>query len=55
MVDLSAYAGEEVDIIFNTYASAPGKAGGHAQRSRGLGRAGDCRPLAARSPPLGER
>jgi hypothetical protein len=23
MVDLSAYAGEEVDVIFNTYASAP--------------------------------
>ena len=52
MVDLSAYAGEEVDVIFNTYASAPGKAGGHAQRSRGLGRARDCRSL-ARSPPLG--
>jgi len=27
MVDLSAYAGEEVDIIFNTYASPPGKVG----------------------------
>jgi hypothetical protein len=25
MIDLSAYAGEEVDIIFNTYGSAPGK------------------------------
>lgn len=25
MVDLSAYAGEEVDIMLNTYASAPGK------------------------------
>ena len=25
MVDLSAYAGEEVDIIFNTFASGPGK------------------------------
>ena len=25
MVDLSAYAGEDVDIILNTYASAPGK------------------------------
>ncbi|HET7219367.1 MAG TPA: hypothetical protein VFJ02_15020 [Vicinamibacterales bacterium] len=27
MVDLSAYAGEEVDIIFNTYASPPRKVG----------------------------
>ena len=27
MVDLSAYAGEEVDIIFNTYASRPGAQG----------------------------
>jgi hypothetical protein len=27
MVDLSAYAGEEVDIIFNTFASPPGKVG----------------------------
>jgi hypothetical protein len=27
MVDLSAYAGEEVDIIFNTYASPPKKVG----------------------------
>jgi hypothetical protein len=27
MVDLSAYAGEEVDIILNTYGSAPGKGG----------------------------
>jgi hypothetical protein len=27
MVDLSAYAGEEVDIIFNTYASPPRKEG----------------------------
>lgn len=27
MADLSAYAGEEVDIIFNTYASTPGKVG----------------------------
>ncbi len=25
MVDLSAYAGEDVDVIFNTFASAPGK------------------------------
>ncbi len=25
MVDLSAYAGEEVDVILNTYGSAPGK------------------------------
>jgi hypothetical protein len=25
MVDLSAYAGEEVDVIFNTFASGPGK------------------------------
>jgi hypothetical protein len=25
MVDLSAYAGDEVDIIFNTFASGPGK------------------------------
>ncbi len=25
MIDLSAYAGEEVDIILNTYGSAPGK------------------------------
>jgi hypothetical protein len=25
MVDLSAYAGEEVDVIFNTYNSEPGK------------------------------
>ena len=25
MVDLSAYGGEEVDLIFNTYASPPGK------------------------------
>jgi hypothetical protein len=27
MVDLSAYAGEEVDVIFNTYASPPRKVG----------------------------
>ena len=27
MVDLSAYAGEEVDIMLNTYASSPGKGG----------------------------
>ena len=27
MVDLSAYAGEEVDIIFNTYGSRPGTPG----------------------------
>ena len=27
MVDLSAYAGEEVDVMLNTYASSPGKAG----------------------------
>ena len=27
MVDLSAYAGEDVDIILNTFASAPGKGG----------------------------
>jgi hypothetical protein len=27
MVDLSAYAGEEVDVIFNTYASRPGVVG----------------------------
>ena len=27
MVDLSAYAGEEVDIIFNTFASRPGVVG----------------------------
>jgi hypothetical protein len=25
MLDLSAYAGEEVDVILNTYGSAPGK------------------------------
>jgi hypothetical protein len=29
MVDLSAYAGEEVDIIFNTRSSLPGKAENH--------------------------
>ena len=51
MVDLSAYAGEEVDVILNTYASAPGKGGGLAQRPCGLGRAGDCRPLAAHARP----
>jgi hypothetical protein len=27
MVDLSSYAGEEVELIFNTYASPPGKVG----------------------------
>jgi hypothetical protein len=27
MVDLSAYAGEEVDLMLNTYASSPGKGG----------------------------
>ncbi len=27
MVDLSAYAGEEVDLIFNTYAQPPGQRG----------------------------
>jgi hypothetical protein len=27
MVDLSAYAGEEVDVIFNTFASPPGRVG----------------------------
>jgi hypothetical protein len=27
MVDLSAYAGEEVDVIFNTFASPPNKVG----------------------------
>jgi hypothetical protein len=27
MVDLSAYGGEEVDVVFNTYASPPGKPG----------------------------
>ncbi len=27
MVDLSSYAGEEIELIFNTYASTPGKPG----------------------------
>ena len=27
MVDLSAYAGEDVDIMLNTYGSTPGKPG----------------------------
>ena len=45
MVDLSAYAGEEVDIILNTYGSAARQARGRAQRPGGLGSAGDCHPV----------
>jgi hypothetical protein len=36
MVDLSAYAGEQVDIIMNTYASLPDKAVGDQQNDYSL-------------------
>ena len=52
LVDLSAYAGEEVELIFNTNASPPGKAGRRAQRYRALGSAGNRDPMtsATRAP-----
>ena len=39
MVDLSAYAGEQVELIFNTYASPPKARATTGQRSAALGRA----------------
>ncbi len=36
MVDLSAYAGEQVDIIMNTYASLPDKQVGDQQNDYSL-------------------
>lgn len=36
-VDLSTYAGEEVDLIFNTYASLPGSGGAQGDQRNDLG------------------
>ena len=43
MVDLSAYAGEEVELIFNTRSGQPGERRRSAQRHGALGCAGDRR------------
>ena len=43
MVDLSAYAGEEIDMILNTYASAPGTPGDVRNDLAAVGHAGDRR------------
>ena len=55
MVDLSAYGGEQVDLIFNTYASPPQGARQHGQRPAALGRPRDrhsMTPKAAAGVPL---